>query len=73
MSKIKNLEFLRIIGFISILFLHLFKCRLHVVFPDIVSYGKLAQMCFNGQIAVDLFFILSGFFFAFKERNYEQT
>ena len=67
MEKIKNIEFLRIIGCIAIIFLHLFNNNhLHFLFPDIELYDKMFYMTKNGQKAVDLFFILSGFFFAFK-------
>lgn len=66
--KIKNLEFLRIIGCIAIILLHLFaKSKfLYGNFHDIGLYHKLWNMTQNGQKAVDLFFILSGFFFILK-------
>lgn len=64
MEKLKNIEFLRIIGCIAIIFLHLFSAEhLFTLFPDIDIYRKLYSMTYNGQKAVDLFFILSGFFF----------
>ena len=67
MQKIKNIEFLRIIGCIAIILLHLFEnARLHGLFGDIEIYDKLYCMTSNGQKAVDLFFIISGFFFALK-------
>lgn len=67
MNKIKNIEFLRIIGCIAIILLHLFnKAGLHGLFDDIEIYNKLHCMTGNGQKAVDLFFIISGFFFALK-------
>jgi len=66
MQKIRNLEILRIIGFIAVLLLHLFTSRLCKVFPDIEIYNTLGEIFSNGNKAVDLFFILSGFFFALK-------
>ena len=67
MKKFRNLELLRIIGCIAIILLHLFNnARLHGLFGNIRLYDKLFKMTSNGQKAVDLFFILSGFFFALK-------
>ena len=67
MQKIKNIEFLRVIGCLAVVCLHLFNnARLHGLFDDITLYDKLFTMTRNGQKAVDLFFILSGFFFAWK-------
>ena len=69
-SKIKNLEFLRVVAALAIVWFHLFfkgKCSLYTLFPDVPLYHHtLNLMTYNGQKAVDLFFILSGFFFAFK-------
>lgn len=66
-QKIKNIEFLRVIGCISVILLHLFpNVMLHGLFPDIELYDKLFKMTSNGQKAVDLFFILSGLFFTLK-------
>lgn len=66
-AKIKNIEFLRIIACFAIILLHLFnKSRLHGLFGDIDIYNKLWIMTSNGQKAVDLFFIISGFLFALK-------
>lgn len=67
MEKIKNIEFLRIIGCMSIVMLHLFNdYGLHSIFPNIELYNKFQTMTSNGQKAVDLFFILSGFLFAYR-------
>lgn len=67
MSKIKNIEFLRVIGCIAIILLHMFNnAALHKFFADIHLYDKLWLMTKNGQKAVDLFFVISGFFFAYK-------
>ena len=66
MQKIKNIEFLRIIGCLAIVFLHLFNKTLGKAFADVNLYQNLFNMTYNGQKAVDLFFILSGLFFAWK-------
>ncbi|MGN0030589.1 MAG: acyltransferase family protein [Candidatus Gastranaerophilaceae bacterium] len=63
MEKIKNIEVLRIIGCIAVVMFHLSR-YLHKL-PDVYLYDKLYGMLSNGQKAVDLFFILSGFFFAY--------
>lgn len=65
MQKIKNIEFLRIVGCIAIVCLHLYGENLIKFFPDISIYQKLGDVIRNGQKAVDLFFILSGVFFAY--------
>ena len=42
MQKIKNIEFLRIVGCISVILLHLFNsARFHGLFGDIHLYDKL--------------------------------
>ncbi len=67
MQKLKNIEFLRVIGCIAIVALHLFNnACLHGLFDDIILYDRFYRMTLNGQKAVDLFFIISGFFFAWK-------
>ena len=67
MNKIKNIEFLRIIGCIAIILLHLFwKNRLDIFSTHIHLYAYLDKVISNSNKAVDLFFILSGFFFALK-------
>ncbi|MBQ8459719.1 acyltransferase [bacterium] len=66
MQKIKNIELLRVIGCVAILFLHLFHKTLCNYFPDIHFYQHMYNATSNGQKAVDLFFMLSGLFFAWK-------
>ena len=67
MPKLKNIEFLWIIACVAMILLHLFnKARLHGLFGDIDIYNKLWVVTSNGQKAVDLFFIISGSFFAIK-------
>ena len=66
MDKIKNIEFLRIIGCAAIILFHLF-INMHIgVLNDIEIYNKFYLMTSNGNKAVDLFFILSGLFFCYK-------
>lgn len=65
-NKIINLEILRVIGCITIVWFHLCKSVLLKIFPDCHLYTRLGIMSCNGMKAVDLFFILSGFFFAYK-------
>lgn len=62
MEKIKNIEFLRVIGCFSIIALHVFMCIVEKI-SDISLFNHLRNMTGNGQKAVDLFFILSGIFF----------
>lgn len=66
MEKIKNIEFLRIIGCLAIILFHFFNIYFYKSFPDIEIYSKMNGMTSNACIAVDLFFILSGFFFFYK-------
>ena len=66
-KKLNNIEFLRIIGCIAIVFLHMFN---HIGLLEhsinVSLFQKLNTMTHNAQKAVDMFFILSGFFFAYK-------
>lgn len=67
MEKIKNIEFLRIIGCLAIILYHMFtKTGIAELINDIDIYTKFHNMTSNGDKAVDLFFIISGFFFIFK-------
>lgn len=66
MYKIKNIEFLRLIGCLSILMFHLCNKILNNLFSDIDIYSRLGIISSNGNKAVDLFFIISGLFFAYK-------
>lgn len=62
-NKIKNIEFLRVIGCLAIIILHFYGFLIENI-SDIDIYNHLRNMTSNGQKAVDLFFILSGIFFA---------
>lgn len=63
MKKIRNLEFLRVIGCIAIVLLHLYNLKFLGGLQDVRFYHHMREMTHNGQKAVDLFFILSGMFF----------
>ncbi len=65
MQKIRNIEFLRVIGCLAIVAFHLFN-KLNEYFGDVSIYNQLHTATSNGQKAVELFFIISGFFFALK-------
>ena len=67
MGKIKNIEFLRVIACFAIIMLHFFATiTSHNSFNEIILYQKMLIMTHLGDKSVDLFFILSGFFFAYK-------
>ena len=67
-NRIKNIEFLRIIACLAIVLLHLCgKDYLFIEgFRNVDFYESLYKMTRNSQKAVDFFFIISGFFFAYK-------
>lgn len=65
MVKFKNIEFLRIVGCAAIVLLHLANL-IYNRFDDCNFFHKIYLLTRDGQKAVDLFFILSGFFFALK-------
>ncbi len=51
-KRFKNIEFLRIIGCLAIILIHLFNDkRLHKLFDDIDLYNKFFMMTCNGQKA----------------------
>lgn len=66
-EKIYNIEFLRVLACLTIILMHLFNnfC-LHSIYPNIALYKTLFVNLSHGQLAVDLFFIISGFFFIYK-------
>lgn len=64
-EKIKNIEFLRIIGCIAVICLHLFQGE-GLLNYDINFFSKLETRTQHGYLAVELFFIISGLFFALK-------
>lgn len=67
LEKIKNIEFLRVIGCIAIILFHFFNGHgFYELYGTIWNYGQLYWNTLNGNKAVDLFFILSGLFFTLK-------
>lgn len=71
MNKIRNIEFLRIVGCLSIILFHLFgKFKFdNGIYNDISMYSYLQNITQNGRLAVELFFILSGVFFAITYKS----
>ena len=70
MPKIRNIEFLRVIGCLAIILFHILV--MHKIFPSIELYNKFSVIFENGSRAVELFFIISGFFFVYtldKEKS----
>ena len=66
-NRIVNIEILRIIGCVAIILVHLFNSALLFgTFPEISLYKNFSNMLNSATLAVDLFFILAGFFFAYK-------
>lgn len=63
MGRIKNIEFLRIVGCIAIVMLHFFYTQIGQI-DSVPFYHYLAKSTSNGQKAVELFFMLSGLFYA---------
>lgn len=65
--KFKNIEFLRVVAIVAIIFLHVFHNNMGMrpLNLQIPLYDKLDWMVANGQKGVDFFFILSGLFFYF--------
>lgn len=63
MDKIKNIEFLRVIGCLAVVFFHLFRNKIFLeTFTDVHWVYRLSKVD-HGYLAVELFFILSGIFF----------
>ena len=65
-KKFLNLEVLRIIGCISIVFVHLFSHQLLDAADKVEIYAKLATLNSSGRMAVEMFFIISGLLFSIK-------
>lgn len=65
-ERFKNIEFLRIIGCFAVIFYHLFMKNNGIlgVGADIEILDKFTKMTRHGNMAVELFFIISGLFFA---------
>ena len=66
-ERFNNIEILRVIGCIAIIMFHFFNNdSLNKFFPYTYNYYDLFCITINGEKAVDLFFIISGVFFAIK-------
>ncbi len=65
-ERIRNIDFLRIVGCLVIIIFHLAGHLNTDPYKDISIYNSFYQMSREGHFAVDLFFIISGFFFACK-------
>lgn len=72
MQKIKNIEFLRCILMFGIVLLHIFsthKWSFGKLYPDISMYHLLKDCFCHGNIGVEGFFIISGFFLVLTFKN----
>ena len=65
-EKIKNIEFLRVVGCLTIVLHHFFYSKIML---NLDLFSKFHTMTSNGQKAVDLFFIISGFFFIYTYKK----
>lgn len=66
MKKFRNIEFLRIIGCLAIIVFHLFSTNRLGIMYHTEWFKYISEITREGRKAVDMFFILSGFFFAWK-------
>lgn len=56
-----NINFLKILLVLQIVYFHIIKGKLAVIYPDVYVYSKLSDKLF-GSYAVMVFFIISGYF-----------
>ena len=71
-KKLKNIEFLRFLLAIVIVFYHFFHAGKYCfgrLFPDINILSNLSKATENGTLAVDMFFIIAGFFMFHTFKN----
>lgn len=63
-QKIKNIEFLRFIFSIMIIYVHIlqFSVWTYNLYPEFPLYVKLYHKCLDSYLCVDYFFIVGGFF-----------
>ena len=67
-QRLKNIDFLRVLACLAIIIFHIFRPEFMYMknFHDIDLYNSLVNMTKDGQIGIELFFIISGFFFVYK-------
>jgi peptidoglycan/LPS O-acetylase OafA/YrhL len=68
MNFMKNIEFLRIVFTLIIVYQHMIRVYLVVLFPDL--YGDQSIQTERTHLLVDFFFLLSGFFLYSSEGKY---
>lgn len=63
-QKIKNIEFLRFIFSIMIIYVHILQFSVYTynLYPEFPLYIKLYNKCLDSYLCVDYFFIVGGFF-----------
>ena len=62
----KNIDFLRVVFAISIVVYHVFhggKQAMGKLFVNVPEIAHMSSASVNGYLAVDMFFIMAGFFF----------
>lgn len=69
MIKLKNIEFLKFLFAIEILYFHLVHPMLHNVFRGIPEYGLLNVNASDGQKSVDFMFIIAGFLLSYSYKD----
>ena len=71
MEKIKNIEFLRFLFAVMIVYAHImwFLCQVDKLYTDFPIYMKMWNNCGDSFLCVEYFFIISGFFLHFHIKN----
>lgn len=71
MEKIKNIEFLRFLFAVMIVYAHImwFLCQVDKLYTDFPAYMKMWNNCGDSFLCVEYFFIISGFFLHFHIKN----
>ena len=75
LEKIKNIEFLRFIFAIMIVYGHIIYLCVHVyhLYEDFPLYAKLWSSLGDAFLCVEYFFIIAGFFLFLKKKNKQDT